>query len=72
MLTKIAADTGKGIEPILRDSILPIVTCAIVSSSPSHIESSPGGLQQNEALHDFAQRSVHHPTFVSLDLTYSV
>ncbi|KAI9696337.1 MAG: hypothetical protein M1820_008179 [Bogoriella megaspora] len=51
-LAKIAVDTGKGVEPMLRDSILPIVTCAIALRS--HIDSQT-----------YAQSSSSFHTFVS-------
>ena len=53
-LVEIATETGKGVEPVLRDSILPIVTCAAAVSLDVENKSSTRNESQLKTFHDFA------------------
>lgn len=57
-LLQIATETGKGVEPMVRDSILPIITCAAAFSLNPGSFAYLQGQSRFNTFHDFAERSV--------------
>ncbi|KAI9667888.1 MAG: hypothetical protein M1821_000707 [Bathelium mastoideum] len=55
-LIGIATETGKGIEPMIRDSILPIIACAAATSNALVVPPASESHPQNKIFHDFAER----------------
>ncbi|KAL9064873.1 MAG: hypothetical protein Q9157_007678, partial [Trypethelium eluteriae] len=55
-LVIIATETGKGIEPILRDNVLPIITCAAAIAIDPSAKSAAPVESPFQTFHDFADR----------------
>ncbi|KAL9085045.1 MAG: hypothetical protein Q9165_007786 [Trypethelium subeluteriae] len=55
-LITIATETGKGVEPILRDNVLPIITCAAAITIDPSTRSAAPVEALFQTFHDFAER----------------
>jgi hypothetical protein len=55
-LIQIAGDTGKGVEPVMRETILPALACAAIVDPRSHEKHHQSHGVQSHDFHKLAER----------------